>query len=225
LPREQAFAEVCGEDRRPLLVVRECAGCKGTDDALLSRRLKNERTILMTRWFRCVKLPNHVLEQDHSFRHLFAEESPPHLFVCRYDGSELVGMDGQQTQSELWKAMESLIHSEYEGRADRILKGLLRCLDGYDAIDSRTIEINRQLEDRIDRKGADDARVRKLQAQIEALAAEKLDIDERWNELLAKGLELREPEEGEGGEAEEGSEESGRKGEDDGDESGHVDRG
>ena len=33
LERQLAFSEIAGEDRRPLLVLRECIVCNGTDDA------------------------------------------------------------------------------------------------------------------------------------------------------------------------------------------------
>lgn len=174
-----------------MLVVRECGFCKGTDDALLSRRLDNERTLLLTKWFHCVKLPNHVLEADHPFRNLFEGEHPPHLFVCRADGSGVVSMDGQQSQSDLWRAMEELIGLEYEESVKTSVKGLLRCLDGYDSIDSREREIRQRLEATLDEDGPDSPKVRKLQKKLEKLAAERAEIAEREVELLDLGL--REP--------------------------------
>src|SRR6185436_5147183 len=55
LPFEEALAVIRGNDPRPLLVVRECVRCSGTEDALLRRMEDNERTFLMSRWFHCVK--------------------------------------------------------------------------------------------------------------------------------------------------------------------------
>ena len=57
LPPEEAYAMLAGEDHRPLLVLRECMTCNGTDDALMTRKADNERTMLLSRWFHCVKLP------------------------------------------------------------------------------------------------------------------------------------------------------------------------
>lgn len=188
LPRERAIYEVRSDSRKPLLVVRECGFCKGTDDALLSRRLNNEKTLLLTKWFHCVKLPNHVLEAEHPFRNLFEGEKPPHLFLCRWDGSGVVTMDGQQTQSDLWDAMEELIGLEYEEDVGKAVKGLLRCLDAYDSIDSRETEIRQRLEATLDEDGPRSPKVRKLQAKLERLAKEREEVAEREAELLDLGL-------------------------------------
>lgn len=188
LPREQAIAEIRAPDRRPLLVVRECGFCKGTDDALLSRRLINEKTLIYARWFRCVKLPNHVLEQDHPFRNLFEGEHPPHLFLCRYDGSDAVSLDGQQTQAELWREMERLIELDYEGRPAKAVRDYLRLLDGYDAIDSIQQEKRRQLEEELDERGPKSSKAKRLRKQLAELESRRAELQEREAEVLDLGL-------------------------------------
>lgn len=188
LPRERALLEIRSETRKPLLVVRECGFCKGTEEALLSRRLNNEKTLLLTKWFHCVKLPNHVLDADHPFRNLFEQEHPPHLFLCRHDGSDPVAMDGQQTQSELWDAMLALIETNYEGDAAKAVKGLLRVLDGYDAIDARLVELQDRLETTLDEDGPRSTKAKKLKRQVDELVAEREKLAEREAELLDLGL-------------------------------------
>jgi hypothetical protein len=188
LPRERALLEIQSGTRKPMLVVRECGFCKGTEEALLNRRLNNEKTLLLTKWFHCVKLPNHVLDADHPFRNLFEGDHPPHLFLCRHDGSEAVAMDGQQTQSELWNAMLSLIESEYEGDAAKAVKGLLRVLDGYDAIDARLVELQDRLETTLDEDGPRSAKAKKLKRQVDELIADREKLVTREAELLDLGL-------------------------------------
>ena len=41
LAQLNAFAEIAGDDHRPLLVMRECLKCNGTDDALMTRKQDN----------------------------------------------------------------------------------------------------------------------------------------------------------------------------------------
>src|SRR5262245_57154135 len=86
LPLDEAFAWIASDAHRPLLVLRECDLCKGTDHALLSRTLDNEQTVLLTHWFRCVKLPTNVLDSKHPFAALFRNgqtgDHLPHLFFC-----------------------------------------------------------------------------------------------------------------------------------------------
>ncbi|MGE0144136.1 MAG: hypothetical protein AB7I19_08560 [Planctomycetota bacterium] len=183
LPREQALAEIRAKDHRPLLVVRECDRCAGTDDALLDRRLNNEKTLLLTRWFHCVKLPNHVLESDHPFRRLFDEEHPPHLFLCRHDGSDAVPLYGGQTQAQLWEAMEGLIRREYAGDPAKAVRGLLRILNEYDTLDGVEQELRVRIEDMIDRHGPDAPRVLELQKKLVVLERERKQLEAREKKL------------------------------------------
>ncbi|MBL8754351.1 MAG: hypothetical protein JNK15_13700, partial [Planctomycetes bacterium] len=91
LPLAQAYELVTDGDKRPVLILRECERCKGTDHALLSRSLDNEQTVLLAHWFRCVKLPPNVLTEAHPFYNLFKKEKEgdriPHLFFVDPDGS------------------------------------------------------------------------------------------------------------------------------------------
>jgi hypothetical protein len=100
LPLDQAYAYIAGGDRRPLLILRECERCKGTDHALLSRSLDNEQTVLLTHWFHCVKLPTNVLTENHPFFNLFKREKDgdriPHLFFCDPDGANKAALPGDQ---------------------------------------------------------------------------------------------------------------------------------
>ena len=66
LSREEAVKKIAGTDPRPLLVVRECNLCRGANHALLSHKLDNERTLLLTQWFHCVKLRPNVLDKNHT---------------------------------------------------------------------------------------------------------------------------------------------------------------
>ena len=74
LSREEAFRFIAGDDPRPLLVLRECKVCNGTDDALLKGGVDNEKTYLLSRWFHCIKLPVDVMEEDHPFHNLFLQD-------------------------------------------------------------------------------------------------------------------------------------------------------
>ena len=56
LPREKAMAVIAGSDPRPLLVLRECARCNKTDDALLQPGVDNEKVMFLARWFHCCLL-------------------------------------------------------------------------------------------------------------------------------------------------------------------------
>ena len=80
--------------------------------------------MLMSRWFHCVKLPPDVVDEDHPFHELFAGEAPAHLFVARWNGAERLDLNGAQSRTELWGAMERLLTSEYVEKSDVALDSL-----------------------------------------------------------------------------------------------------
>ncbi len=173
LSAPEAFAYLAGEDRRPLLVLRECLKCNGTDDALMNRAEDNERTLLMSRWFHCIKLPPDVLAEDHPFHALFAEAKPGHLFLARWDGSGRKDLTGQQSRTELWGLMESYLASEYERGTDASLKGLLDLLDRFDRIDAEIDSVKDRIDDLLEKGQAGSAKLGKLKDKVTQLESDK----------------------------------------------------
>lgn len=136
MTREEAVSYIAGDDPRPLLVLRECKVCNGTDDALLKHGTDNEKTFLLSAWFHCVKLPVDVMDEDHPFHNLFQQDKPEHLFVCSIDGTNHNALESQTSRTELWKSMQALLKAEYRKAPRSSLKkisGLLGKLDEQDA--------------------------------------------------------------------------------------------
>jgi len=172
LSAEEAFTYLAGKDHRPLLILRECLKCNGTDNALMTRNQDNERTLVMSRWFHCIKLPPDVLSEDHPFHSLFAAEKPGHLFFSRWDGSERKDLTGQQSRQELWDLMESYLASEYEKGVDTSLKDLLALLDRFDRLDTELMAVKNDMDDLLE-KGGNPAKMGKLQHKLAELEAAK----------------------------------------------------
>jgi hypothetical protein len=189
---EEAFAEIAGNDRRPLLVLRECLKCNGTDDALMTRNEDNERTLVMSRWFHCVKLPPDVLEEDHPFHALFAQQKPGHLFLSRFDGSQRKDLTGQQSRTELWGLMESYLASEYEKKVDASLKPLMALLDRFDRIDQDIRTAKEQLDTLIEKGRAESSKFKKLQDKLADL--EEAKTKARSEAIRLSDLKLKETE-------------------------------
>jgi hypothetical protein len=169
----EAFSYLAGDDRRPLLVLRECLKCNGTDDALMTRNADNERTLLMSRWFHCVKLPPDVLEEDHPFHVLFDGDKPGHLFFSRWDGTGRKDLTGQQSRTELWQLMGSYLASDYEKGADGSVKALVGLLDRFDRIDADMAEAKDEIDELIEKGQGESNKIRKLQDKIAELEAAK----------------------------------------------------
>lgn len=191
LPREEAVRWIADGDLRPLLVMRECRRCKGTDDALLSRRMDNERTLLLATWFRCVKLPEHVLEADHPFRNLFKEDHPPHLFLCRHDGTGVVELTGDRSQKDLWNAMEDLLAEAYELPAAPAVAEWIKLLSQYDHIDTTEELLREKLDKEIEKNGPDSPRARKYEADLAKV--QKLRDAADAKEKQIRDLRLKQP--------------------------------
>lgn len=188
LAREEAIANIANGDRRPLLVLRDCEQCKGTDDAMLNERVNNELTAMYSRWFHCVRLPSAVLKADHTFSKLFEGKVAPHMFVCSHDGTGLVPLGGRPGQGELWDAMLGLLKREYERDAESAAKEILKLLAKYDHFDSLEQEYGNQLAQEIEKRGDESAKVRELRKKIEKLKRERAEVEKTEAKLADLGL-------------------------------------
>lgn len=185
LTAADALAAIAGADRRPLLVLRECLQCSGTEDALMSSKEDNERTYLLARWFHCVKLSPDVLEDDHPFRQLFPGAKPSHLFIANADGSSRHDLEGEHSRRELWNAMEAAIGASYQDDHAVALQKLARILDHLDEVDRSIAEMETRYELAIS-AGADARKVKKIQEDLTERRAERAELQA----AAAKAAEL-----------------------------------
>ena len=178
LSLEEALKQVAGKDRRPLLVLRECNSCSGTEDALFTRGADNERTYLLSRWFHCVKLPPAVLEETHPFHELFSGDDPSHLFVASWDGQERHDLSGAQSRRELWDAMEKALAGSYAQSPKKPLRSLSKLLDQLDGVDIELWELRARFELALADDGPESRKVKKMIGKLE-------DLEARRKQLLA----------------------------------------
>jgi hypothetical protein len=192
LPLAEAVAFIAGDDPRPLLVMRECDRCVGTDHALLYRDLDNEQTALLTRWFHCVKLPPNVLTAEHPLSNLFQRANnrdwAPHLFLCSRDGSNRTTFSGGQTQTEVWTAMFAAIERDYQGDARAIVKELRVVLSKLDKLDTREHEFKLRLAAESDTNGADSEKAKRWANELAAVQRERQGLLTKEKQLRAVSL-------------------------------------
>ena len=186
LTAQEALAFIAGDDPRPLLVLRECKVCNGTDKALLKGGPDNEKTFLLSAWFHCVKLPVDVMEESHPFHALFTEKEPEHLFVCSIDGSNHDPLQSQTSRTELWKSMQGLLAKEYSKRPDASLKKLQALLDKLDAQDARLNELTSRRDEILEEDGPKSKKLPKLATKI----AKEEDSLAKLNGEVAKAYQL-----------------------------------
>jgi hypothetical protein len=184
ISREEALARLTAGDDRPLLVLRECNVCKGSDDALLGNKLENERTKLLTRWFHCVKFkPNVMFDENHTFHALFDGKPAPHLFLCRADGSQLVPLGGRVPQGEIWAAMHAVLASHYERDAKEATDGILELMAHFDHLDAMELQFKEQIDAEIEVRGPKSAKLRRLREKLAKVDADRDELRARQKKL------------------------------------------
>ncbi|MBL8901068.1 MAG: hypothetical protein JNM84_25790 [Planctomycetes bacterium] len=188
LDREAALAKLTEKDQRPLVILRECEHCKGTEHALLSRTLDNERIQLLLRFFHCVKFRPNVMEPNHTFRRLFEEKAPAHLMLLSADGKQAFHFDGKQEQRDLVKAMQNLLAAEYERSADEAITETLKLMTRYDVLDLDKKALREELEAEIEKDGPRSNRARTLAAKLEKVEQKLAALRKQEAEILDLGL-------------------------------------
>jgi hypothetical protein len=191
LSREAALTYIARDDLRPLLVLRECKTCNGTDDALLSRaNVDNEKTFLLSRWFHCVKLPVDVMQKDHPFHNLFADENPEHMFLCTADGTLRVPLESERSRVELWDAMSKVLKASYASEPEAAIRKMERAIDAFDEFDSTIAMLEKRADEALETEGPDSKKFKKAKDEVTAARKERdalfKVIDQATSELRLK---------------------------------------
>jgi hypothetical protein len=180
MSREDAIRFLAGKDQRPLLVLRECAFCNKTDDALLTPGGDNEKTLFLARWFHCVKLPVDVIQADHPLNALFPDNDAEHLFVSAVDGSGKVPLEADTSRVALWTAMTNVLAAAYSKDPLAVYKELPLLLDKLDVLDQRLSELENKRADVTEGSNLDSGKLKKLDDEI---AHAKREIASRRDEI------------------------------------------
>lgn len=189
LPRAEALRIIAGDDPRPLLVLRECKVCNGTDEALLKGGVDNEKTFLLARWFHCVKLPVDVMEEDHPFHEVFREAPVEHLFVSSLDGKHHDPLESETSRVELWESMQDLLAMEYVKNPKGPLKKITKLLDKLDRADQKLADLTAKREAILEKDGPDSPKLKRLGKDISKAQEEVKNLNEEVAE--ASTLELK----------------------------------
>src|SRR5690349_2561278 len=169
LALEEALRFIARGDPRPLLVVRECRRCNRTDRALLAPGVDNEKTILLSRWFHCVKLTLDVSQPDHPLHALFPRDDAEHLFVSAADGSGRMPLEAATSRTDLWASMNTTLARAYAADPTPAYKQLAALIDGFDLSDQKLIALQERRSHVMESARLDPAELRSLEDEIERL--------------------------------------------------------
>ena len=154
LDRETALREVKGRDPRPVLLLRDCDMCVGKDDALLESSMEDEKILLASRWFHCVRVDKGVLKSSHPLNSLFPDNNAPHMILYSNDGAVAEGLGGRPSAKKLWTVINKVLARDYVKPAEQAMAKLIALLSRFDALDSRKEELAGQREKTQDPKKA-----------------------------------------------------------------------
>jgi len=170
LDRDAAYREVRGRDARPVLLLRDCDACAGKDDALLERSMEDEKILLASGWFHCIRVDKGVLKDDHPLNALFmgGDQVAPHMILFSADGAERIGLPGKPTAKKLWNVMNKILVKDYVKPADAAIARWIGLLSRFDSLDARMREISTQREGTDDPKkaGAFEKEMKSVEQQL-----------------------------------------------------------
>lgn len=194
LPYDEALRLLAGDDQRPLLVLRECAKCNKTDDALLQPGTDNEKVLFLARWFHCVRLPIDVVEEDHPFNALFPNNDAEHLFVIALDGSSKMPLESDTSRTQLCQAMSEVLAASYEKDPTPLYKDLHAYGDALDALDGEVRDLKSARSKLMEARIPDRKKLAKVEAELEQvqkkIAAKVAEI-EKAQKIALKPLQKK----------------------------------
>jgi hypothetical protein len=169
LPREEALRVIAGDDPRPLLVLRECARCNKTDDALLTPGVDNEKIMFLARWFHCVRLPIDVVQEDHPFHELFPSDDSEHLFVTTLDGATKRPLESDTSRTELTNAMLAVLTESYTKDPANLHQQINPLNDQLDALDLQVRDMEKKRNDLMEARVLDKKKLAKAESELAEL--------------------------------------------------------
>jgi hypothetical protein len=181
-----ALREVKGRDPRPILLLRDCDFCVGKDDALLEKSMEDEKILLASRWFHCVRVDRGVLKESHPLNSLFAGANPPHMVLFSSDGEDRSELQGRPSARVLWSSMKRALRKDYKKSADAAMAKWIALLSRFDALDSRKSDLTSQRELTSDGRKA--AEIDRKLADLEREIAKAYEEEKRITDL-----EFRDP--------------------------------
>ena len=167
------------DDKRPLLVLREFSTFDNPDNEKLSRKLYTEKTVLLSHYFNCIRLPHHVTEPEHPFNGLFQENKPPQLFLASADGTLFEPFEFNSSRANLLKDMNRILDKYYVKNPTKVINDLFKLLPKFDKLDLEIQDLKEDLDRAIEEKGPLSSRARKLQKELDRAEKERKNLEKK----------------------------------------------
>jgi len=186
LSEAEVVEHLRGDDKRPLLVLRDCGGCDKKVDDLVNRTLANEQVILASQWFHCVRVSKEAADPRHPFHALFEGTNPPHIIMTSWSGSKLTPRLATTADKVFWKEIVRVLRVDYRKNPTKHVRDLQRALDKFDMLQAKRDELTRQLAAATEKKKA--ARQKRLEKKLAEVEQDLAKAAERETKLKDLGL-------------------------------------
>ncbi len=186
------------KDKRPLLVLREFSTFDDPNNEKLSRKLYTEKSVLLSHWFNCVRLPHHVTESDHPFHGLYKGQSPPQLFIAGADGSLAEPFEFKSSRADLLKNMNRVLDRYYTRNPAKVIGELVKMLPRFDRLDLEIQNLKESLDCAIEENGHLSGKARKLSRELDRAEKERDALEEKKKALREIPFKKRAPPNGKG---------------------------
>jgi len=148
--------------------------------------MEDEKILLASRWFHCVRVDRGVLKDSHPLNSLFAGARAPHIIVYSADGALRSDLDGKPGARALWGSMNKVLRADYKKSADTAMAKWIALLSRFDALDSRKAELTSQRDE-----SSDGRKTSEIEKKIADLEREVTKAHEDEKKIM--DLEFRNP--------------------------------
>jgi len=143
--------------------------------------MEDEKVLLASRWFHCVRVDRGVLKDSHPLNSLFAGARAPHIILFSVDGAQRSDLDGKPGARVLWGSMNKILRVDYKKSADTAMAKWVALLSRFDALDSRKSELTTQRDESAD--GHKTSEIEKKLADLEREVARAHDEEKKIMDL------------------------------------------
>jgi len=179
----KVYEVLAGDDKRPLLILREFDSFDDPDNEKLSSKLYTEKTVLLAHWFNCIRLPHHVTKDDHPFHNLFTGNDPPQLLVVAKNGDNLVPFNYTSSRANMLKYMTKYLDYYYAKSPSKVVSSILKMLPKFDKLDKEIQSLKEDLDEAIEKNGPRSGKTKKLRKLLARAQSDFKALEEKKKEL------------------------------------------
>lgn len=166
---------------KPILVFVESPDDDDANQKIAKQIFDNNKVIIGSRFFKCVRMTEADALEDPIISE--AGKQTPRLVLLTPDYEVGKVVQGKVSSSKVFNALKAVAKKSYKGNFDRNVKALLKLPNDFDCVND-AIKVLKQKEER----GVKPGEAKRITKELEELAEEQKELEEKRDELLAMEL-------------------------------------